>query len=291
MPPSYAVTGATGRVGSRVARQLAHASAFQRCIVRDTTRAPRLPRAEVAAGTYDDSEAMRRALDGMDTLFLVSAAEAEDRVREHVAVVDAAREVGVKRVVYLSFLGAAPDATFTFARDHWHTEEHIRASGLRFTFLRDSIYQDFLPVFVGDDLTIRGPAGDGRVSAVAVDDVADVATATLLADREHDGLTYDVTGPVAITLDEAARELSRAAGRTVRYQPETLQEAYDSRAHLGAPEYALTGWVTTYVAMATGELSTVSDTVERLSGHPPSTLAETLHRHPELVQHLRAATG
>jgi NAD(P)H dehydrogenase (quinone) len=284
---TYAVTGSTGRVGSRVARQLAAADVLQRCIVRNVQRAPKLPRAEVAEATYDDVEAMRRALQGVHTLFLVSATEAEDRVREHTEAVDAAVASGVERIVYLSFLGAAPDATFTFARDHWQTEEHIRASGLRFTFLRDSLYQDFMPIYVGEDLTIRGPAGDGRVSAVAVDDIADVATVVLLSEGGHDGQTYDITGPAAITLDDVARELSRASGRHVRYQPETLQEAYDSRAHFGAAPYLVEGWVTTYVAIATGELSTVSDTVPRLSGHQATSLAGTLHRHPELVQHLR----
>ena len=285
----YAVTGATGRVGSRVARRLAEAGVVQRCIVRNVARGPKLPRAEVAQATYDDSEAMRRALDGVDTLFLVSASEAEDRVSEHTAAVDAAVAAGVSRILYLSFLNAAPDATFTFARDHWHTEDHIRGSGLRFTFLRDSLYQDFMPVYVGGDLTIRGPAKDGRVSTVAVDDIADVATAVLLANSEHDDMTYDVTGPAALTLDEVARELSRASGRRVRYQPETLDEAYDSREHFGAPEYQVNGWVTTYVAIATGELSTVSDAVPQLTGHRATTLADTLHRYPELVQHLRMA--
>ncbi len=285
----YAVTGATGRVGSRVARRLAEAGVVQRCIVRNVARGPKLPRAEVAQATYDDSEAMRRALDGVDTLFLVSASEAEDRVSEHTAAVDAAVAAGVARILYLSFLNAAPDATFTFARDHWHTEDHIRGSGLRFTFLRDSLYQDFMPVYVGGDLTIRGPAKDGRVSTVAVDDIADVATAVLLANSEHDDMTYDVTGPAALTLDEVARELSRASGRRVRYQPETLDEAYDSREHFGAPEYQVNGWVTTYVAIATGELSTVSDAVPQLTGHRATTLADTLHRYPELVQHLRMA--
>ena len=285
----YAVTGATGRVGSRVARRLAEAGVVQRCIVRNVARGPKLPRAEVAQATYDDSEAMRRALDGVDTLFLVSASEAEDRVSEHTAAVDAAVAAGVSRILYLSFLNAAPDATFTFARDHWHTEDHIRGSGLRFTFLRDSLYQDFMPVYVGGDLTIRGPAKDGRVSTVAVDDIADVATAVLLANSEHDDMTYDITGPAALTLDEVARELSRASGRRVRYQPETLDEAYDSREHFGAPEYQVNGWVTTYVAIATGELSTVSDAVPQLTGHRATTLADTLHRYPELVQHLRMA--
>ena len=285
----YAVTGATGRVGSRVARRLAEAGVVQRCIVRNVARGPKLPRAEVAQATYDDSEAMRRALDGVDTLFLVSASEAEDRVSEHTAAVDAAVAAGVSRILYLSFLNAAPDATFTFARDHWHTEDHIRSPGLRFTFLRDSLYQDFMPVYVGENLTIRGPAKDGRVSTVAVDDIADVATAVLLANSEHDDMTYDVTGPAALTLDEVARELSRASGRRVRYQPETLDEAYDSREHFGAPEYQVNGWVTTYVAIATGELSTVSDAVPQLTGHRATTLADTLHRYPELVQHLRMA--
>jgi NAD(P)H dehydrogenase (quinone) len=285
----YAVTGATGRVGSRVARRLAEAGVVQRCIVRNAQRAPKLSRAEVAQATYDDSEAMRRALDGVHTLFLVSASEAEDRVREHTAAVDAAVAAGVARIIYLSFLNAAPDATFTFARDHWHTEDHIRGSGLRFTFLRDSLYQDFMPVYVGEDLTIRGPAKDGRVSTVAVDDIADVAMAVLLANSEHDDITYDVTGPAALTLDEVARELSRASGRRVRYQPETLDEAHNSREHFGAPEYQVNGWVTTYVAIATGELSTVSDAVPRLTGHRATTLADTLHRYPELVQHLRMA--
>ena len=291
MTTTYAVTGSTGRVGSRVARQLAAAEVLQRCIVRNSKRAPKLPRAEVAEATYDDAAAMRRALDGVHTLFLVSATEADDRVRQHAEAVDAAAASGVERIVYLSFLGAAPDATFTFARDHWQTEEHIRASGLRFTFLRDSLYQDFMPVYVGEDLTIRGPAANGRVSAVAVDDIADVAVAVLLVGDEHDGLTFDVTGPVALSLDEVARELSRASGRRVRYQPETVQEAHESRAHFGAPPYLVNGWVTTYVAIATGELSIISDTVQRLTGHKATTLAETLHRHPELVQHLRTASG
>ncbi len=287
MASSYAVTGATGRVGSRVARQLAQAGVSQRCVVRELQRAPKLAGAEAAQATYDDGEAMRRSLDGLHTLFLVSAAEAEDRVREHRTAIDAARAAGIERIVYLSFLNAAADATFTFARDHWHTEQYIRESGLRFTFLRDSLYQDFVPLLVGPDSTIRGPAGDGRVSAVAIDDIADVTTAVLLDDADHDGRTYDITGPTAITLDEAASELSEVVGRPIRYQPETVEEAYESRAHIGAPAYAVTGWVTTYVAIATGELSVVTDAVSRIAGHEATTMNETLHRHPEIVQHLR----
>ena len=68
---------------------------------------------------------------------------------------------------------------FTLARDHWATEQHIRGSGLPFTFLRDNLYADFLPFMVGDDGVIRGPAGDGRAALVAQDDIADAAVAVL----------------------------------------------------------------------------------------------------------------
>jgi NAD(P)H dehydrogenase (quinone) len=282
---TLAVTGATGEVGGRVARRLAGRGVAQRLVVRDPARAPSLPGVEVTQAAYGDGEAMRRALDGVATLLLVSASEDAERVRLHTTAVDAAVAAGVERIVYLSFLACAPDATFTFARDHWHTEEHVRAAGVRHTFLRDSLYLDYFPLFAGADGVIRGPAGDGRVAGVARDDVADVAAAVLLGDG-HDGRAYDVTGPEVFTLHQAAEELTRASGRTVTYHPETIAEAYASRAGYGAPHWVVTGWVTTYAAIATGELDVVSDTVATLAGHPPMGLAEFLRRNPASYAHL-----
>src|SRR6185312_12648472 len=111
------------------------------------------------------------------------------------------------------FMGAAPDASFTLARDHWATEEHIRGSGLAFTFLRDNLYADFLPFMAGEDGVIRGPAGDGRAAVVAQDDIADAAVAVLRAPGEHAGRTYDLTGPAAIGLAEAAATITEVTGR------------------------------------------------------------------------------
>jgi NAD(P)H dehydrogenase (quinone) len=282
---TVAVTGVTGGLGGRVARRLADGGVAQRLVVRDPARAPELPGAEVVRAAYGDGEAMRRALDGVDTLLLVSASEAVDRVRLHTGAVDAAVAAGVQRIVYTSFLACSPDATFTFARDHWHTEEHLRASGVRHTFLRDSLYLDVFPLFAGGDGVIRGPAGAGRVAAVARDDIADVAVAVLLGD-DHDGRTYDLTGPAAFTLQQAAEELSRASGRAVTYHAETLDEAYASRAGYGAPHWEVTGWVTTYAAIAAGELDLVSDAVATVAARPPMDLAEFLRRNPDTYRHL-----
>src|SRR5215213_9202851 len=249
-----AVTGATGGLGGRVARRLAERGVGQRLVVRDPGRAPELAGAEVAAGGYDDPDGLRRAFEGAATLFMVSASEDPDRLRLHANVVDAAVGAGVERMVYTSVYGAGPECTFTFGRDHWHTEQRIRGSGRRHTFLRDNLYIDFMPLLVGADGVIRGPAGDGRVAAVTRDDIAEVAVAALLDGDRHHGQTYDMTGPEALTLGEIAEVLSRFAGRPIAYHAETLEEAYASRASYGAPGWEVDGWVTTYVAIANGDL-------------------------------------
>jgi uncharacterized protein YbjT (DUF2867 family) len=272
------VSGATGRLGGRVAARLAGAGVKQRLLVRDRARAPELPGAEVAEAEFGDSEAVRRALAGAETVFMVSAAETPDRVERHKTFIDAAVAAGIGRLVYTSFMSAAPDAVFTLARDHWATEEHIRASGLPFTFLRDNLYADFLPFMVGDDGVIRGPAGDGRAAVVAQDDIADAAVAVLRDAAAHAGRTYDLSGPQALTFAEMAATVTEATGRPVRFHDETLPEAYASRARYGAPDWQVEAWVSTYTAVAAGELATVSPAIEELTGRPATSLAALLAR-------------
>lgn len=278
MNEKIAVTGATGGLGGRVARRLADRGVAQRLVVRgDASRAPDLPDAEVAVGEYREGAAMRAAFAGVRTVFLVSAAEAPDRVAEHRTAIDAAVAAGVERVVYTSFVGAAPDATFTFGRDHFHTEQHLRASSLTTVLLRNNLYTDFLPFMAGDG-EIRGPAGDGHLAPVTRDDIADVATAVLLDDA-HDGATVDLTGPELLTMADAAALLTDVTGSPVRFVDETVAEAYASRAHLGAPDYQVTGWVTTYLGIAAGEFAVVSDAVERITGRPATTPRAWLEQH------------
>jgi uncharacterized protein YbjT (DUF2867 family) len=289
---TVAVTGATGAVGSRVLNRLAAAKVGHRAVVRDLARVPAragVEAVEMGRAGYRDQIALAEALAGCSTLFLVSAREAVDRVVEHAHAVGAAVDAGVQRIVYTSFLGADPDATFTFAQDHYATEQLIRESGVAWTFLRDSQYLDYVPLMVGEDGVIRGPAGDGRCAWVARDDVADVAAAVLTAEGGgHDGQTYDVTGPEAHTLSWVAERLSEATGREIRFRNETVQGAYESRAYIDAPDYVKDGWVTSYVAIGTGELDVVSDAVERIAGHPPMGLVEWLAANPDAWTHLKA---
>ncbi|MFJ3903780.1 NmrA family NAD(P)-binding protein [Streptomyces sp. NPDC090025] len=288
MSELIAVTGATGRIGGRVVRRLAGAGLPVRALGRDPEKLAALPTGDTRTASYADTAAMGAALAGADTLFLVSAHEGPGRVRIHSAAVDAAVAAGVRRVVYLSYLNAAPHATFTYARDHWHTEQHIRSTGVAFTFLRDSSYQADLAAMTSPDGVLRGPAGDGRVGAVTHDDIADSAAAVLRAtDGAHDGVTYDMTGPQALSFAEIAAALAAASGRPVRYVPETRDEAYASRAVYQAADWEVEGWVTSYEAVATGEMEDVSDDVQTLTGRPPQSFADFLAAHPESYRHLR----
>ena len=290
MDGQIGVTGATGGLGGRIAARLAEQGVPQRMLVRDAARAPKLPHAQaVVFGGYDDADGMRRALDGVETLLLVSAAEHPDRVRLHTTAVDAAVAAGVGRIVYTSFVAAAPETTFTFGRDHFHTEEHIKASGAAYTFLRDNIYLDFIPLLCPPEGVIRGPANGGRVVAVARDDIAAVAAAVLTGEG-HDGQTYDITGAEAFTMDEAAAELSRVTGRRITFENETLEEARESRRPSGAEDYEIEGWVTSYAAIAAGDLEKVSDCVERFLDREPQRLGDWLRANPESWRHLLHAS-
>jgi NAD(P)H dehydrogenase (quinone) len=313
----FAITGSTGDVGRKVAERLAKLGAEQRLIVRSPDRAPKLPGAAIfQASSYSDAKAMGRALKGVETLFLVSArdrmgiihesAEAGlpvppyDRLQEHVAAVAAAAAVGVHRIVYLSFLAATEDATFILARDHFHTEEYLRSVGVGFTFLRPSLYMDKVGQHISRSDVIRAPAGNGRVAWVARDDLADVAVAVLTGGG-HEGRTYDVTGPEALTMAETASRLSAACGRRITYEAQSPHEvrthrntsrmdAMEARRIVltgkGITDYEVEVWISHYLQIATGETDVVSDTVQRLCGHPPTSLAEYLARAERLKEML-----
>ncbi len=312
-----AVTGASGQIGGRVAARLASLGIPQRLIVRNASWTPHLPAAEIVqASSYSDGHAMRKALAGIETLFLVSArdrfgvahmcakagtpAPTYDRLQEHCSAIDAALSAGVNRIVYLSVIKAAPDATFILAHDHFHTEEYIRASGISFTFLRVGLYTDNVPQCVSKDDVIRVPAAYGRAAWVTRDDIADAA-ASVLTGNGHAGRTFDITGPEALTMSETAAILSAAVGREIVYRPQTTQEARITRTtsrleKFEAERIALTGhglddyevevFVTHFLQIAAGDLAHVSNAVTELTGHAALSLEEYLARHPESCAHL-----
>jgi NAD(P)H dehydrogenase (quinone) len=163
------VTGATGAVGGRVAQFLAARGEDLRLLVRDPARAPKLAGAEVAVGDYAEPASLPAAFAGVDAAFIVSGhARPGERWRLHANAADAARAAGMRRVVYLSFQGAAPASAFAFARDHYETEQHIRSLGVPFTFLRPNLYLDETRISSGPMAwSVVRPETGGRPGSVA----------------------------------------------------------------------------------------------------------------------------
>jgi NAD(P)H dehydrogenase (quinone) len=284
-----AITGASGEIGTRIAARLAAKGAHQRFIVRDAARAPDVVGADVRqASGYIAGDEMRAALEGARVMFLCPGRESAIRVAEHITAVNAAVAAGIERIVYLSFAPAAENAVCTLARDHYATEQHIRMTGIPFTFLRMNLYMDHIVRwFVSPAGIITGPADDGRIAAVHRDDVADAVAAALTGNAD-DGATYEVSGREAFTLTEAAALMSRVSGKTIAFHNETVDEAYASRAGYGAPDWEVAGWVTSYMGIAAGEFAAIGDGVQRLAGHEPMTLAEYLAAAPNSLDHVTA---
>lgn len=284
--PLTAITGATGNLGSMTAARLADQGAELRLIVRNPAQAPAIPGVDVAtASDYGATDELAAALKGVDTLFFVSASESEDRLQKHYSVVDAAVAAGVQRIVYTSFCGAAPDATFTLARDHYATEQAIIQSGIGFVFQRQNIYSDILPLWADTQGIIRGPAGRGQLVPVTRSDVADVAV-RLVGDDSFDGQTINVSGPERVSLRHIANRLAAITGKAFEYQQESIEDAYASREHYGAEQWQLDAWVSTYTAIAEGELDVVTDAVEQLTGHAPEGFESFVTSHPECWAHV-----
>ncbi len=286
--PQIAVAGATGEVGGRVAQLLAAQGVAQRLPVRAARRSPRPHLADVVeVGGYEDRRGMRAALEGIQTFLLIPGADPAGRVEGSRAAIQAAVGAGVERIVQLSFVGAAADATSDVAREQWLIEQDLQASGLEWTIARANVFIDVLPTLVSRAGEIRGPAGDGRIAAISRDDVA-LALAALVTGDGHARRIYDLAGPESLNLIEIAGTLGRSCRQRIRYRRQTLEEAIEARAAEPAGEVERPDWIPTYAAVAAGELAELSPDAELLTGEPLMTLAEWLRAYPFSLMHVGA---
>jgi uncharacterized protein YbjT (DUF2867 family) len=295
------LTGADGRLGSRLAFRVAAAGGHQRLLVTGQGVVPRLPggaplpEAEIVAVPSEPGpRTLTSAFGGAYAVFLVPGKERPGRLGKHRAVIDAAVLAGVRHVVYVSSVGAGPDAVASAARDDWLTEEYLRGTDLTWTMLRTAMFHRTLTFAVYDEArgsgpgtVLRAPAGDGRVASVSHDDVADVATAVLLDEdpNRHASRIYHLTGPEALSLDEVAAVLSTATGRAIRYAPQTLDQARSLFYRSTAAE--VEDWITQCQAIAAGVLAEVSPDVRHLAGRKARSLEAWLDDYPTEWAHLR----
>ena len=270
------ITGVTGKLGSYVADLVDKKGIASIHLARSPERAKVYASAEIRQMVYANTPEVVEALKGIDVLLMVSARENPERVEEHTSFLDAAKLAGVQHIVYTSFYGADEKATFTLSRDHAQTEAYIKKLGFTYTFLRDNFYLDFFIDIALENGEIRGPAGSGKVSAVARKDTSSVAAEILSHAKKWENQTLNLTGPEDLSMEEIVALLSKETGNSIRYVDETLEEAYESRKKWPAQNWEYDAWVSTYTAIKAGEQAGVLKDVEKVLGRPAMSLIDVL---------------
>lgn len=224
---TWAITGATGHVGSAALRVLAasHPKQHLVALVRDAARARPLlpPSVELRVADYNDREALSTALSGVTRLLWVASdGVGPDVLRHHANVLDAAVATGVNHIVFTSIVDIDPTSAFYFTPVYREAERGLAAAGCSCTVLRCGLYADFVvehwiePALADGLLAV--PAGDAKVAPISRDDVAQAAAAALSAQEPPKGV-YHLTGPRAYTFAEMAQVASRAQHKPVCYEP------------------------------------------------------------------------
>ncbi|MCB5109137.1 SDR family oxidoreductase [Streptococcus mutans] len=267
-------TGVTGKLGSKVAQLISEQGISARHLARNPQRAALYDNAELVQAAFENSLEAVEALKGIDVLLMVSASESPNRLQQHFAFLDAAHEAGVKHIVYTSFYNAATEATFTLARDHAKTEKYIKERGFTYTFLRDNFYLDFFLDLCLNNGEIRGPAGNGKVSAVARQDVSEVATTILAKPDKWKNQLLNMTGPADLSMADIVHFVSEQKGEIIPYIDESIEEAYASRKAWPAQDWEYDAWVSTYTAIKEGKQAGVSSDIERVLGRPATSLEQ-----------------
>lgn len=265
------VTGATGNTGSPLVDHLTQRGAPVRAMVRGPADAAKFDsaRVPVVVADFDDAQSINAAVAGVDQAYLVTPSS-EKAAEQQMRFAEIALEAGVRHLVVLSQFAAKPDSPVRFLRWHAEVERRVRELGIAYTFLRPNLFFQGLLAFAGTiaaSSRFFAPIGDAQVSAVDVRDIAAVAAETL-TEPGHDGQTYTITGPAAITHGEIAAALSRALGREITFVDVSPPQFAESLRDV-LPAWQIDGLLEDYAHYTRGEAAEVYPTVADITGRQP----------------------
>ena len=281
------VIGGSSKIGSTLLDLLVNQNGSVRMLVRDhRERSRAVVGVEVVTGDLAEKPSLNAAMGGIDKVFLLSSPH-PDAVTWHANAIDAARESGVRLVVRSSILGAGGAATGEFITSHTASDEYLAASGVDYVILRPNLFQQNVPESTIPSIDASGQfyvnAGDAKLSMVDTRDVAAVAAA-VLTEPGHEGATYDITGPEALSYHDVAIRLSEALGRDIRYIEVSDDASRSTLSGFGMTAWfmdALVGLYQNYRRSGQGGYAArVTETVLRITGRPPRTLDALIAERP-----------
>lgn len=270
-----AITGATGQLGRLVVEKLKQKvpAADIVALVRSPEKATDLG-VLVRAADYNKPQTLVTALNGIDTLLLISSSEVGERLAQHRNVINAAKQTGVKRIVYTSLLHA-DTSSLSLAEEHRQTEAELKASGIAFTLLRHGWYTENYTGFIAGALAAGafvGSAGEGKISAATREDFAQAA-ALVLASDDQEGKVYELAGDTAWTLSELAAEISRQTGKDIPYKDLPEAEYASALISFGLPEPLAHALASFDVSASKNALFDDSRQLSKLIGRPTTSLS------------------
>ena len=274
------VTGAPGNMGTPLVGELLDLGASVRVAAWDVDAARQAFGDRVAVVRFDFADPSTfRAFDGVERMFLLRPPQIADVKHVIGPALDAARDRGVRHVVFLSIQGAERNRIVP----HRKIEDHLRASNLDWTFIRAAYFMQNLSTTHGPDIRRRNeiyiPAGRrSRTAHVDVRDVAAVAARALVEDG-HAGHAYTPTGPAALTYDECAGVLSDVLDRPIRYADPTPWHYWRRMRHRGMPAGMIAVTIGVYTAARFGLAAGLTDDVKRVTGRPPIDFAAFARDH------------
>jgi len=222
------------------------------------------------------------AFTGIEKLLFISGSDILKRLTQHENVINAAIDAGVKHVVYTSFQRKNETETsplWIVAQSHIQTERWLEQSGMAYTILKNNLYMDFLPGFIGENVLESGvlyvPAGQGKVGAVLRSEMAEAA-ATILATPNHEGKTYDFTNTQALSYEEIAITIAAVSGKKINYISPSEVDYKTVLSHHGLPEEAIGVFSSFAIAQAQGELDNESQDLVELLGRQPLSIVDFL---------------
>ncbi|MFT4095255.1 MAG: SDR family oxidoreductase [Niabella sp.] len=277
------VTGATGHLGSAVIEHLLKNTTADNIVAfaRDENKAMPLREKgiEVCFGTFEETASLDKAMQGIEKVLLISTTD-HHRLEQHKNVVDAAKKAGVEHILYtsVSIKNANTSAIKVLMESHFQTEDYIKESGLKYTFLRNSLYTEVIPFYVGEKVLETGillPAGDGKVAYALRKEMGEAA-ANVLLQNGHQNQTYEITGSELYAYKDVAKALSELSGKNIVYTDVEATKLSEQLRQAGVPEIIVSVIIGFATDIKNGQFEIVSKDLENLLGRKPTVLKEAL---------------
>lgn len=277
-----AVTGANGQLGRLVINSLLTkvGAANIVALVRSPEKAQDLLDlgVQVRAADYNQPETLKSALEGIDKLLLISGSEVGNRVPQHKAVIDAAKNAGVSLLAYTSLL-KADSSPMLLAQEHKVTEQDIIDSGLPAVILRNGWYTENYTQSLAGVLqagVVAGAAEQGKLHTASRQDYADAAAEVLISDESQVGKVYELAGDQGFTLEQYAAEISAQSGKSIQYQNMSGQDLASLLTQVGLPEGFAQALADSEVNAAKGWLVEESKSLSELIGRATTSLSDSI---------------